>query len=197
MAIEKISNNQTVEVGDKVSFTIIVTNTGDCNLTGVYIRDNDYSNGLEYDSFVELSGKWSFDGKDTWNYDGELGVGESASIELIFVATTPGEKVNTAIAGNNVTNDTVNSTNTTNVTEVPEENTTNDTDDVPEEDISEEDVPKDDVQKEDVPKEDVPEVVPKETSMKTLKVENATGNPLFALVIVLSILGFVPLRHRK
>ena len=176
MTIEKISNNQTVEVGEKVSFTITVKNTGDCNLTGVYITDKDYSDGLTYDSFVDSTGKWSFDGKDTWNYDGELEVGESASIEIIFVASTAGEKVNTAIAGNNITNDTVNSTNTTNVTEVPEENTTNDTDDVPEE---------------------IPEDVPKETPKKTVIVANATGNPLFALVIVLYILGFVPLRRRK
>ena len=59
---------------------------------------------------------------------------------------------------------------------IPEENTTNDTDDVPEE---------------------IPEDVPKETPKKTVIVANATGNPLFALVIVLSILGFVPLRRRK
>ena len=176
MTIEKISNNQTVEVGEKVSFTITVKNTGDCNLTGVYITDKDYSDGLTYDSFVDSTGKWSFDGKDTWNYDGELEVGESASIEIIFVASTAGEKVNTAIAGNNITNDTVNSTNTTNVTEVPEENTTNDTVVVPEE---------------------IPDDVHKETLKKTVKVANATGNPLFALVIVLSILGFVPLRRRK
>ena len=176
MTIEKISNNQTVEVGEKVSFTITVKNTGDCNLTGVYITDKDYSDGLTYDSFVDSTGKWSFDGKDTWNYDGELEVGESASIEIIFVASTAGEKVNTAIAGNNITNETVNSTNTTNVTEVPEENTTNDTVVVPEE---------------------IPDDVHKETLKKTVKVANATGNPLFALVIVLSILGFVPLRRRK
>lgn len=193
MTIEKISNNQSVEVGEKVSFTIIVTNTGDCNLTGVYITDNEYSEGLEYDGFVEVSGKWTFDGKDTWNYDGELGVGESASIELTFVATTPGEKVNTAVAGNNITNETVNSTNVTNVTEVPEENTTNDTDNVPDEDVPEEEIPEKDIPEEDIPEKEIT----KETPMKTLKVANATGNPLFALIIVLSILGFVPLRRRK
>ncbi len=180
MTIEKISNNQTVEVGEKVCFTITVKNTGDCNLTGVYITDKDYSDGLTYDSFVDSTGKWSFDGKDTWNYDGELEVGESASIEIIFVASTAGEKVNTAIAGNNITNDTVNSTNTTNVTEVPEENTTNDTNDT-----------------DDVPEEDIPEDVLKETPKKTVKVANATGNPLFALVAVLVILFGMPLRRRK
>ena len=180
MTIEKISNNQTVEVGEKVSFTITVKNTGDCNLTGVYITDKDYSDGLTYDSFVDSTGKWSFDGKDTWNYDGELEVGESASIEIIFVASTAGEKVNTAIAGNNITNDTVNSTNTTNVTEVPEENTTNDTNDT-----------------DDVPEEDIPEDVLKETPKKTVIVANATGNPLFALVAVLIILFGMPLRRRK
>ena len=45
--------------------------------------------------------------------------------------------------------------------------------------------------------EEIPDDVHKETLKKTVKVANATGNPLFALVIVLSILGFVPLRRRK
>ena len=189
MTVEKISNNQTVKVGEKVSFTIVVTNTGDCALTGVYITDSDYSDGLVYDSFVDKSGKWAFDGKDTWNYDGELGVGESANIEIIFVATTAGEKVNTAFVGNNLTNQTENSTNTTNVTEIPKDNDTNET---------QEDVPKDNQTTVDVPKDNQTTVdVPKETQTKSLKVTNATGNPLFALAIVLSILGIIPLRRKK
>ena len=134
----------------------------------------DYSN-LDVDDIEKLSG--------------ELGVGESANIEIIFVATTAGEKVNTAFVGNNLTNQTENSTNTTNVTEIPKDNDTNET---------QEDVPKDNQTTVDVPKDNQTTVdVPKETQTKSLKVTNATGNPLFALAIVLSILGIIPLRRKK
>lgn len=116
MSIVKISNNKTVKVGETVSFTIIVTNTGDCNLTGVYIKDNKYSKGLVYLSYIDKHNKWTFDGKNKWTYKGVLAPGESISLDILFNTTSTGIKVNTAIAGNNITNETVNSTNKTNVT---------------------------------------------------------------------------------
>lgn len=116
MSIVKISNNKTVKVGETVSFTIIVTNTGDCNLTGVYIKDSKYSKGLVYLSYIDKHNKWTFDGKNKWTYKGVLAPGESISLDILFNTTSTGIKVNTAIAGNNITNETVNSTNKTNVT---------------------------------------------------------------------------------
>ncbi|WP_305554008.1 hypothetical protein [Methanobrevibacter sp. V74] len=127
MSIVKISNNKTVKVGETVSFTIIVTNTGDCNLTGVYIKDNKYSKGLVYLSYIDKHNKWTFDGKNKWTYKGVLAPGESISLDILFNTTSTGIKVNTAIAGNNITNETVNSTNKTNVTKIiikkPDNNT--------------------------------------------------------------------------
>lgn len=116
MTIVKISNNKTVKVGETVSFTIILTNTGDCNLTGVYIKDNKYSKGLVYLSYIDKNNEWTFDGINKWTYKGVLAPGESVSLDILFNTTSTGIKVNTAIAGNNITNETVNSTNKTNVT---------------------------------------------------------------------------------
>ena len=44
-----------------VSFTINYTNTGTINLTGVYIKDNEYTNGLEYSDYSD---------KDLWTIPG-------------------------------------------------------------------------------------------------------------------------------
>ena len=126
MTIQKISNNKTVKVGETVKFTIILTNTGDCNLTGVYLKDNEYSNGLVYLSYIDKNNEWTFDGIDTWTYKGILQPGESISLDILFRAITAGVKNNTAIAGHNITNDTVNSTNTTKVI-VPNEPDSNKT----------------------------------------------------------------------
>lgn len=126
MTIQKISNNKIVTIGETVRFTIILTNTGDCNLTGVYIKDNEYSNGWVYLSYIDKNNEWTFDGIDTWTYKGILQPGESISLDILFRVITAGVKNNTAIAGHNITNDTVNSTNTTKVI-VPNEPDSNKT----------------------------------------------------------------------
>ena len=178
MTVEKISNNKTVKVGELTSFTIVVKNTGDCNLTGVYVIDKG-ADGLKYDHTVDETGKWSYDGNGRWNYNGTLGIGESAEFTIVFKAMSEGFKVNNAIAGNNITNDTVNSTNTTNVT-VEHNNET----DVPE---NETDVP------------DNTTVHP-EKPVKPAKAKidsKATGNPLMALIVVLIALGFASRRKKQ
>ena len=177
LTVEKISNNKTVKVGEKISFTILLTNTGDCNLTGVYVKDNSYSDGLKYDSFIDESGKWTFDGVDTWTYNGELAPGETASFDIVFEALTAGVKVNTAIAGSDITNET-NSTNQTEVNETPED-----------------DIPENETPEDETPEKDTPKKIA--NISKNVGVANATGNPLFALVAVLVILFGMPLRRRK
>jgi len=174
MTVEKISNNKTVKVGELTSFTIVVKNTGDCNLTGVYVIDKG-ADGLKYDHTVDETGKWSYDGNGRWNYNGTLGIGESAEFTIVFKAMSEGFKVNNAIAGNNLTNDTVNSTNTTNVTvdhDVPENET------------------------------DVPDntTVHPQKPVKPAKAKidsKATGNPLMALIVVLIALGFASRRKKQ
>ena len=113
-SITKISNYDLVEIGKPANFTIIVTNTGKVNLTGVYIKDNNYTEGLVYSDYSDKA-LWTFDGKDTWNYTKTLNVGESARLELTFLTTTVGEKINTAVAGHNITDEVLNSTDKVNV----------------------------------------------------------------------------------
>lgn len=183
MTLEKISNNKTVKVGEKVSFTLIMLNAGDCNLTGIYIRDDEYSNGLEYFGFNDNTGKWKFKGNGLWEYDGALAPGKSASLEIIFTALTEGEKVNTAFAGNNITNETVNCTNTTNVTESHENgtNTTNVTD-------SHENST-------NTTSNETAITVEKETVSRSI--DAATGNPILVLVLMMAVVVISPLRRKK
>lgn len=173
MTVQKITINETVKVGDLVSFDIIVNNTGNCSLTGVYVIDDDYADGLEYDHFVDETGKWSYEGKGKWSYKGVLGIGESAGFTIVFKALSDGLKVNNVTAGNNITNTTVNSTNTTNVT-VEHKNET----EVPE---NETDVPENDTVVDKKPtKPEIAQVVKAN--------EKATGNPILALLAALSII---------
>lgn len=185
MTVQKITLNESVKVGDLVSFDIIVNNTGNCSLTGVYVIDDDYDDGLKYDHFVDQTGKWSYEGNGKWSYDGVLGIGESAGFTIIFKALSEGLKINNVTAGNNITNTTVNSTNTTNVT-VEEENKT----DVPE---NETDVPENDTE---VP-EDETDVDKKPTKPEIAHRtdKNATGNPILALLAAFSIISVS--RRRK
>ncbi|MEE3418627.1 MAG: hypothetical protein VZQ62_04815 [Methanosphaera sp.] len=160
MSVRKITIDTEVELGDVVAFVIVVENTGDCELTGVYVIDNDYSEGLEY-LYMESDDDWIDEGDGMFTLARTFGIGESTSFIVYFEATTAGFKVNNVIAGNNLTNDTVTSSNTTNVTEeVPEP-------DVPEE---EPDVP----EKHHVPKHVKPD-------------KHATGNPIVLLLLALFI----------
>lgn len=161
MTVRKICDNQIVKVGEYVKFTIVVSNTGDCNLTGVYLIDNTYTQGLVYSSFNDKTGKWNYLGNGKWVYNGSLGVGESTNLTIIFKAITEGVKLNTVIAGSNETNETVISTNTTNVTKAKDNNTKNDT-------INNSKVH-----------------YRSETKIMSTSVGLATGNPLFVLLIAL------------
>lgn len=184
--LEKVAITKNVTVGDDVSFELTVTNIGKIDLTGVYIQDNEYSNGLKYSDYSDKS-MWTFDGTDKWTYNEALAPGDSATLKLKFVATSAGVHNNTAICGNNLTNETVNSTD--NVTVI--ENETEDEPEVPEgnsEDDSE-DVPED---PEETPSESE---VQMETSKPVSK--NATGNPLIVLLLSLVAFGFIPLRNKK
>ena len=160
MSVRKITLDTKVEVGDIVSFEIIVENTGDCDLTGVYVIDNDYSDGLEY-LYMESDDDWIDEGDGRFTLARTLGIGESARFTVVFEATTAGFKVNNVTAGNNLTNETVKSSNTTNVTE------------------EEPDVP-------DVP--GVPDVPHKHHVPKHVKPDkHATGNPILLLLLALFV----------
>ncbi len=175
MSVQKITLDKKVRVGQQVSFRIVVKNTGDCNLTGVYVIDREYSEGLVFDHMLP-NDDWTYVGDGKFVYAKTLGIDESASFIVVFNTTSVGFKVNNVIAGNNITNDTVNSTNTTRVV--------NDT--VPPE------------LKNSTPKHPVHHKHPvphnKHHVPKHIKQDKyATGNPIALLLLAL----FIPLIRRK
>lgn len=191
--VSKETLNKTVKIGDQVQFRITVTNNGNTSLKEVFVNDSDFDEGLIYQSYINETGKWTYnETTHIWTLIGDLEAGKSASFIIIFKTNKLGELVNNVTAGfGNYTM--ANATNTTNVTE--EDNTTNETE-IPEIDIPEEDTPDDDVPDDDdedeVPDEDVPD---KSTTQKVLVSKTATGNPLFALVLMIAALVFVPRRN--
>ena len=189
--IEKISNYETARVGEMVSFTIIYTNTGYRPLTGVYITDNEYTDGIEYSDYSDKS-IWTFDGKDTWYYNEVLEPGDSAVLELTFKATSIGQKNNTAVGGHNITDETKNDSDTVLIIS----NKIGSSDASAEDDEEDVDIPdEDDVDEPDDDSEtDVPE--PKPSAAKVVSLPKA-GNPLFVLLLALLTLCFVPLRGKK
>ena len=116
LSVLKISNNDAVYVGQEVSFTIVVKNEGECDITGVYIVDKYYTGGLKYDYYSDPSGSWTYRGNGRWDYNDVLKVNESTKeLILYFITKTTGKKYNIVRAGHNMTNESENTTNTTKV----------------------------------------------------------------------------------
>ena len=99
LTVREISNTPNVVVGDPVSFTVIVTNDGDCVLGDVYVL-NIFPEGLIYTGFEGEN--WSKVG-DRFVYTGVLNPGESISYTLYFNTTKEGVFVPEVIAGSNLT----------------------------------------------------------------------------------------------
>ena len=67
MTVQKITIDKIVFVGNTTSFKIVVTNTGDCNLSDVVVTDVDYSQGLVYAGKYDNSSRlWDYDGNGHW-----------------------------------------------------------------------------------------------------------------------------------
>ncbi|MBQ9027036.1 MAG: DUF11 domain-containing protein, partial [Methanobrevibacter sp.] len=100
LTVREISNTPNVIVYDPVSFTVVVTNDGDCILGDVYVS-NIFPEGLIYTGFEGEN--WTKTG-DRFIYSGVLNPGESISYVLYFNTTRSGEFIPEVIAGSNLTN---------------------------------------------------------------------------------------------
>lgn len=204
--VNKTASSSVVNVGDMVSYNVTVNNTGLVNLTGIFIQDKDYSNGLRY---LDYSDKdlWEYDGVDKWTLKGVLAPGESTSLILTFEVTKAGLLINNVIAGNGLKNETKSSEADVEVLEEENETNKNSTapddpkDDGPEgsdygSDESQNDGSDDGSDEADNVSGETQDKneVHAETSKSVM---NATGNPLLVLLISLMTLGFVPLRRKK
>lgn len=193
-SLDKISNYQEAKVGDIVSFSIVYSNTGNRTITGAYIKDSTYSQGLEFYDFSDKE-LWTFDGKDTWYYNNKLGAGESATLELFFKALTAGRKSNTATAGHNINNETLEDTDTVLIKEgvngTAETEGTGISPDEPE------DEPDEEPEEEPVEKHNESDTVKVKDSVAAKNTLHETGNPLFVLLLSLLTLCFVQRKGKK
>ncbi|MDO5859145.1 right-handed parallel beta-helix repeat-containing protein [Methanobrevibacter sp.] len=101
LTVREISNNPLAFVDSYISFTVVVTNEGDCDLTGVYTI-NKFPDGLIYTGYENedtaqtvvnvlcaAASGWTQNG-NRFSYAGILKPGESASYKLFFTTTREG-----------------------------------------------------------------------------------------------------------
>ena len=101
--MEKLTLTPVVYNGDEVKFTIVVTNTGDIDLSDVTVKEYKFD-GLEYLRYENVSGKWIY--KDnTFKLAGNLT--DTASFNVIFKAVQAGNITNIVSASSNKTTDTI------------------------------------------------------------------------------------------
>ena len=124
LSVREIANNPVAVLGESVSFTVIVTNDGDCELDGIYVLNN-FPEGLTYTGFggsgwskvssamlasvkgfaiLGASSDWTQDG-DKFVYSGTLKPGESASYTIYFDTTQSGVFTPEAVASSSLTDD--------------------------------------------------------------------------------------------
>lgn len=84
LSVTKTADKKTASVGETITYTVTVTNTGDVALTGVTVKDT-------------MAGKVTFVGEDSFE-SFDLDVGETKTIKYTYVVTTDD-------AGKTITND--------------------------------------------------------------------------------------------
>lgn len=180
LKLTKVANDKNVLVGEKTSFTLTVTNTGDCDLTDVFVEDS-LPEGLTYTGYKNGTGKWNKDG-DKYYLTEALKAGKSATLIINVLTTAEGNFTNCATAGSNQTdNQTDNQTanDTVEVTEAPDEENNTSTEESSDVDIS---------------AESEASIESSDSDVVTKSDDKATGNPIFLLLIVLSLFGLTYLR---
>lgn len=96
LQLEKNSFPNTVVVGEEIVYTIVVSNDGDTPLENTVLTDA--LAGVTFQSVQTTQGSGSFaDGTVTVNI-GTIPIGQSVTVNITVVATTPGLISNTAIA---------------------------------------------------------------------------------------------------
>ncbi|WP_157078626.1 beta strand repeat-containing protein, partial [Methanobrevibacter filiformis] len=129
VSVVKVSNTTgTANIGDVITYTIIVSNNGSGNATGVYVTDLLNTSVL---SFVGSNGSYD-NNAGVWSI-GSLGVGETVALSITVVIIGNGTVINTASVSvdqnntnvdNGSDNETINVSNNVNVSVVKVSNTT-------------------------------------------------------------------------
>ena len=188
-SIDKISNYKEAKVGDIVSFSIVYSNVGNKTITGAYITDKEYSQGLEYYDYSDKE-DWTYVSEEnTWYYNGKIGAGQSVTLKLFFKALTTGQKSNTAVAGYSGSNETLEDTDTVLIKEGV--NGTAGTEGSGVDPTEPEDEP------DEEPDDELDTASAVSDSVAAKNTLHETGNPLFVLLISLLTLCFVQRKGKK
>jgi uncharacterized repeat protein (TIGR01451 family) len=109
MTVQKLALNTTVMVGDNVYFMIVVTNTGNRDLSDVKVSEIYDKDEL---TLINYSGNWDRSG-DVFTYNGVLAKGASANFTVWFTTLVNGTLINTVNASSNETENKTANNNTT------------------------------------------------------------------------------------
>jgi uncharacterized repeat protein (TIGR01451 family) len=101
-----------VIVGENVTFVIVVTNTGDCNLTDVVVYEIYKVTEYELVKFIDDTHKWT-NSSNVFTYNGNLTPGSSANFTLVFKTLVNGTLINMVNATSNQTGNKTANNNTT------------------------------------------------------------------------------------
>ena len=103
--VTKVALDEVAYNGKETSFKIVINNTGDMDLTGLFV-DEIIPDGLTYDHLIGAN--WTKDGNKFY-YSGSLAVGDSVELIIVVIPTKSGNFTNNIVAGgDNVTNKTAN-----------------------------------------------------------------------------------------
>ena len=103
MSVSKSSLNDTVYLGNQTEFLIVVNNTGNYYLTGVYVVEDSFDD-LVFDSWKAVSGNWTHslvDGVHRFTLADSLSPNETAGFIVVFNTVSPGNKTNVIFGGSN------------------------------------------------------------------------------------------------
>ncbi len=111
--VEKVALNNITQVGDQTVFEIVVHNTGETDLNGVFVIE-DFYEGLVFDH-VRQATRWTqsttSDGKLKWTFNEVLPSHEWVFLFMVFNTTEVGNFTNIVIVGSDSTiNKTANAT---------------------------------------------------------------------------------------
>ena len=95
LSVVKVTLDEVVYSGNKVSFKIIVTNDGDIELNNVFVEEM-IPEGLIYDTYI--GSNW-IKNEDIFYYEHSLGVGESVELIVVVNTTVSGIFTNNIVAG--------------------------------------------------------------------------------------------------